>query len=253
MPGPARRETDRVAGEGLDGHRLHVLGDDAADGAVVFLNDGEEVPELELADHLLAVDGDALVVLDLDGLEAADLLVERVEQLLAGGGAGEGGAVEERAAEAAEVEQTLRRAVEGHAHAVEHVDDARGRVGHALDRRLVGEEVAAVHGLFEVHLGRVALPLGVHAGVDAALRAHGVRPLHGHEREEVHRYAGLAELDDGHETAEPAADDDDSPNLARFAVGRAFGSHISRLSSGRPTGRPCHDAKRRSVRRIGGV
>ena len=44
------------------------------------------------------------------------------------------------------------RAVERHAHAVEHVDDARRRVGHALDGRLVGEEVAAVGRLFEVHL-----------------------------------------------------------------------------------------------------
>ena len=43
------------------------------------------------------------------GLVAAHLLVERVEQLLAGGGAGEGRAVVERAAEAAEVEQALRR------------------------------------------------------------------------------------------------------------------------------------------------
>ena len=70
----------------------------------------------------------ALVLLDLAfGLVAADLLVERVEQLLAGGGAGEGGAVVERAAEAAEVEQALGGAVEGHAHAVEQVDDGRAR------------------------------------------------------------------------------------------------------------------------------
>ena len=87
----------------------------------------EEVPELELADHLLAADGDAVLVFDVDGLVAAHLLVERVEELLAGRRAGERGAVEERAAEAAEVEQALGRAVERHAHAVEHVDDARAR------------------------------------------------------------------------------------------------------------------------------
>ncbi len=61
------------------------------------------------------------------GFVAADLLVEGVEQLLAGGGAGEGGAVVERAAEAAEVEQALGGAIEGHAHAVEQVDDGRAR------------------------------------------------------------------------------------------------------------------------------
>ena len=120
--------------------------------AVVVEHGREEVPELELADHLLAGDRDAVLVLDVDRLVAAHLLVERVEELLAGGRAGEGGAVEERAAEAAEVEQPLGRAVERHAHAVEHVDDARRRVGHALDGRLVGEEVAAVGRLFEVHL-----------------------------------------------------------------------------------------------------
>ena len=63
------------------------------------------------------------------GLVAAHLLVERVEKLLAGGGAGKRGAVVERAAEAAEVEQPFGRAVEGNAHAVEQVDDA-GRHSH---------------------------------------------------------------------------------------------------------------------------
>ncbi len=49
-----------------------------------------------------------LELLDLAlGFVTADLLVERVEKLLAGGGAGERGAVEERAAEAAKVEQAF--------------------------------------------------------------------------------------------------------------------------------------------------
>ena len=41
------------------------------------------------------------------GLVAANLLVESVEELLAGGCSGEGGAIEECAAETAEIEQTL--------------------------------------------------------------------------------------------------------------------------------------------------
>ena len=121
------------------------------------------------------------------GLVAAHLLVERVEQLLAGGRAGEGGAVVERAAEAAEVEQSLGRAVERHAHAVEQVDDAGRRVAHRLDRRLVGEEVAAVDRVVEVLPGGVALALQVLGGVDAALRAHRVRALHRHDREQIDR------------------------------------------------------------------
>ncbi len=58
------------------------------------------------------------------GFVAADLLVEGVEKLLAGGGSGEGGAVIEGASEAAEVEEAFGGAVEGDAHAVEQIDDA---------------------------------------------------------------------------------------------------------------------------------
>jgi len=43
------------------------------------------------------------------GLVAADLFVESVEKLLAGGGSGEGCAMEEGAAEAAEVEKFPRQ------------------------------------------------------------------------------------------------------------------------------------------------
>ena len=118
---------------------------------------------------------------------AADLLVERVEELLAGGGAGEGGAVIERAAEAAEVEQAFGRAVEGHAHAVEQVDDGGRRFAHCLDGGLVGEEVAAVDGVVEVLPGGVAFALEVLGGVDAALRADGVRALDRDDGEEVDR------------------------------------------------------------------
>ena len=164
-------KTHRLAGEGLNLHGLEVLRDDAARDVALVEHEPEEVPELPLADHPLALDGDAVLVLDLDGLVATHLLVERVEQLLAGGGAGERGAMEERAAEAAEVEQAFGRAIERHAHAVEHVDDARRGVGHALDGRLVREKVAAVDRLFEMDLGGVTLALGVHARVDPALRA----------------------------------------------------------------------------------
>ena len=156
---------------------------------------------------------------------SADLLVERVEELLPGGGAGEGGAVEEGAAETTEVQEALRGAVERHAHAVEHEHDAGGCVGHAFDGRLIGEKVPAVHGLFEVHLGGVALALGVHARVDTALRAHGVRALHGDEREEVHRDARFTELDDRGETREPAADDDDAANFSGFGGGAGSLGH----------------------------
>ena len=95
------------------------------------------------------------------GLVAADLLVERVEELLAGGCPGECGALVEGAAEAAEVEQALVGAVEGDAHAVEQVDDGGGAGGHVADGGLVGEEVAAVDGVVEVLEDGVTLALEV--------------------------------------------------------------------------------------------
>ena len=104
------------------------------------------------------------------GFPAAGLLVEGVEKLLAGGGAGEEGALEERAAEEAQVALAFGRAVEGHAHAVEQVDDLRRPVAHLQHRRLVGQEVAAEDRLVEVHPLAVALLAGdLVAGVDAAL------------------------------------------------------------------------------------
>ena len=80
----------------------------------------------------------------------------------------------QRAAEAAEVEQPFGGAVEGHPHAVEQVDDVRRRVAHALHGRLLGEEVAALERVLDVDVRMVALALGVHGAVDAALGADGV-------------------------------------------------------------------------------
>jgi hypothetical protein len=116
----------------------------------------------------------------------------------------------QRAAEAAEVEQAFGRAVEGHAHAVEQVDDRRAHRGHGLDGRLVGEEVAAVDGVVKVLEDGVALALEVLGGVDAALRADRVRALDRDDGEEVDGAAGLGDLDDRGETGEASSDDDDA-------------------------------------------
>ncbi len=141
---------------------------------------------------------------------AADLLVEGVEELLAGGGSGEGGAVVEGATEAAEVEEAFGGAVEGDAHAVEQVDDGGALRGHVLDGGLVGEEVAAVDGVVEVLEDVVALAFEVLGGVDAALGADGVRALDGDDGEEVDLAASFGDLDDGGETGKAAAYYDDS-------------------------------------------
>ena len=136
---------------------------------------------------------------------AADLLVERVEELLAGGRARECGALVERASEAAEVEQAFGCPVERHSHSIEEVDDGGALRGHVLDRRLVGEEVAAVDGVVEVLEDGVAFALEVLGRVDAALRADRVRTLDGDDGEQVDLAAGFGDLDDGREAGETSS------------------------------------------------
>ncbi len=185
------------AGKAWSLHGAQIHGNDAACDALGVDDGGEELPAFVLANAAF-------------GLVAADLLIERVEELLAGGGAGKGGAVVERAAKAAKVEKALGGAVEGDAHAVEQIDDAGRGFAHGLDGGLVGEEVAAVDGVVEVLRGGVALTLQVLGGVDAALRANRVGALDGDDGEQVHRAAGLGDLDDRRKPGEASANHDDS-------------------------------------------
>ncbi len=246
-PRAAGGQAHRIRRIGLDAHRAQVLGDNADGDAVVVAHEPQEVPQLQLAHHLLARDADALVVHHVGGLEAAHLLVERVEQLLAGGGAGKSGAVEQRAAESPEVEQPFRRAVERHTHAVQKLDDARRGVGHALDRRLIGEEVAAVHRLFQMDARTVAFALGVHAGVDAALRADRVRALDGYQADEQHRHVRFAQLDGRHQPGKPAADDDHTAHAPAFALDGVSCRHGLPCAAAR-RGASCCRGRRRSCR-----
>ena len=140
---------------------------------------------------------------------AADLFVESVEELLAGGGACKGGAVIERAAEAAIVEKALGRAIEHDAHAIEEIDDGGGFIAHALDERLIGEEVAAVDGVVEMLGGGVPFALLIFCGVDAALGADGMGALYGNDGEEVDRDTGFGNTDCGHESGQTTTNDDD--------------------------------------------
>ncbi len=199
-PVAAGRHDDRVAPEGPDLHRAHVLGDDADAALLVALalhHGPEELPELVLVDLALR-------------LVPTRLLVEGVEELLPGCRAGEVGALEERAAEQAEIATPLVRPVERDAHPVEQVDDAGGPVRHLEDGVLVGEEVAPVQRLVEVLVLRVPLlPRDLVARVDPALSAHAVRPLHGDHAEQVHGHARLGDPDRGGEAREPAAHHDD--------------------------------------------
>ena len=116
---------------------------------------------------------------------AADLLIKCVKKLLASGGAGKGGAMVEGASEAAEIQESLRCAIEGNSHAVEQINNAGGRLAHALHRGLVGEEVAAVNGVIKMLPGGVAFAFEVLGGVNPTLGAHGMRALDGNNGEEI--------------------------------------------------------------------
>ena len=172
---PAAGDDHGVGRQGADFHRRHVLGDAAAAAALVVEDRPEKVPELVLR-HLAR---DA---------PAADLLVQGVEQLLAGGGAGEGRAAIERAAEAALVAEALAGAVERHPEPVQEVDDPRGPIDHFPHRRLMLEKLAAVDGVLEVFpFGVVELSREVVDAVDAALRTAAVGSPQGGEAHDARR------------------------------------------------------------------
>ncbi len=147
---------DRIGAKRANLHRAHVLGDDS-NARAIFKDRPEKFPELVLIDAIFA-------------FPAAGLLIEGIEQLLAGGGAGKKRALVERPAEQSQIAFAFGRAVEGDAHAVEQVDDLGCPSGHFEHRRLVGEKIAAQHGFIEMFPFAVALLSGdIVAGVDAAL------------------------------------------------------------------------------------
>src|SRR5579863_10031001 len=115
----------RFSREGAEFHRAEIQRRDAARDALRVDDGREKLP--------------ALVLLDLAfRLIAAHLLIESVEELLAGGRSRKGGAVIEGAPEPAEIQEAFRGAVEGDTHAIEEVDDPRSCLTHRFDRRLIG-------------------------------------------------------------------------------------------------------------------
>src|SRR5579864_4289877 len=112
-------------------------------------------------------------------------------------------------AEATEIEQSLRRAIERHAHAVEQIYDPWCRLAHSFHWRLVGQEVAAVNGVVEMLPGGVALALQIFRGIDPALRTDRVRALDRYDGKQFHVPAHLGNLDDRRETCEAASNNYD--------------------------------------------
>ncbi|GAB3957938.1 hypothetical protein GCM10027614_74380 [Micromonospora vulcania] len=110
----------------------------------------------------------------------ADLPLQRLvraeQQLLARLALGVEGALHLGAAERAGVQQTAVLA--GERHALRHalVDDVDRDLGQPMDVRLAGAEVAALDGVVEQSVHRVAVVAVVLGGVDAALRRDRVCP-----------------------------------------------------------------------------
>ena len=78
-----------------------------------------------------------------------------------------------------------------------------------LTKRLIGQKIAAVNRVVEMLLRRVAFALLILRGVDAALRAHGMRTFHRNDRKQLHRNAGLGHANRGHQAGKTSAHDDD--------------------------------------------
>src|SRR3954454_5087616 len=115
----------------------------------------------------------------------------------------------QRAAKAAEIKQAFRRAIEGHAHAVEQVNNGGRSLAHGLDRRLIRKKVSAVNCVVEVLPGGVPLALQILRGVNSALRANRMRALDRHNGKQIHMAAHFGDLNDGRQPCEPATHDDD--------------------------------------------
>src|ERR1700730_2207562 len=195
-PDAARSHDDSVGRESANFHGSQIHGANAATDVAGIKDGGEKFPVLKFLHFAF-------------GLVAPHLLVERVEELLTGGSAGESSAIVERASEATEIEQPLRGAVEGHAHAVEQIDDARRSIAHGLDRWLVPQEISTIDGVVKMLPGGIALALEVLGGVDPALSTDRVRALHRHDGEQFHLSAHLGNLDDRGESCQAAANHDD--------------------------------------------
>ena len=187
---------DRVGQVRLDLAGDHVADDDAARPAV----EDDQVEHLVAGVHLHGPGRD----LPLQRLVGAE------QQLLARLAAGVEGPGDLRAAEGAGVEQAAVLAGERHALGHGLVDDVRADLGEPVDVGLPGAEVAALDGVVEQPVDRVAVVAVVLGRVDAALGGDGVRAA-GRvlvaERLDV--VAQLAEGRGGRAAGQAGADDDD--------------------------------------------
>ena len=214
----------RAPGRGDVG--AHRVGGEEEDVAVAAAGQDHHVGEvgLHLAGDQVAHDDAAGAAVDDDQLEhlvagvglhgagghlALECLVGADQQLLAGLAAGVEGAGDLHAAEGAVVEQAAVLAGERDALGDALVDDVQAHLGQAVDVGLARAVVAALDGVVEEAVDRVAVALVVLGGVDAALGRDRVGPTRGVlVAEGLHHVAGLAQRGGGGGAGQAGADDD---------------------------------------------
>ena len=198
QPTAPRGQDHGIGRKGPKLHRYQILANRPPAAARRVEHRLQEVPELPFL-HL-----------SLD-LKTPHLLVERVEELLAGGRAGKGGSFVEGAPEATLITKPLGCAIEGHPQPIHQIDDPGAPVGHLLHRRLVLEEVSPVDSVVEMFpLGVPLLPREGIDAVDAPLRTHTVRALHRHKAHEVNLKAQFGQTHGGRESGETAANNENT-------------------------------------------
>ena len=204
----------------------HRVGGEEEDVAVAAAGEHHDVGEvgLQLAGDHVAHDDAAGAAVDDDQLDhlvagvglhgaGGDLALERLvgadQQLLAGLAAGVEGARDLDAAEGAVVEQAAVLAGEGDALGDALVDDVPADLGEPVDVGLARAVVAALDGVVEEAVDRVAVALVVLGRVDAALGGDRVRAAGGVlVAERLHHVAGLAERGGGRGAGQAGADHD---------------------------------------------
>ena len=221
---------DALRGEQLHRPVADVARDRAAARAVVVLHHRRHEPLLEAVD--------LRVVLH-------ELLVEHVQQRLAGDIGHVVGACGRGAAEGARAELALGIAVEGDSAVLEPQHLARRLAAHHLDRVLVAEIVRALDRVVGVRLPRV---VGVERGVDAARGRVGVRADRVDLGHDGHGRPGLGGREGGPLAGEAGADDQDVVGghearvYWRTTGGRAPRDRscgVLRRPAARPSGAPC--------------
>ncbi len=138
----------------------------------------------------------------------SNLLIQRVQQLLTRRRPCKRCAVIKRSAESPVIQQSFRGAVKHHAHAIQQIDNPGRRFAHAAHQSLVRQKIAAKNRVVEMFGDGIPFAFLILRRVDSTLRAHRMRPLHRHNRKQIHRYARFRHANRSHEPGQTSTHND---------------------------------------------